>query len=114
MLLVEDLAKQELLTFVHSYFSNDLPPVFDNYFETFNHSYKTRNGNNSIRTKKHNTVIAAASVKVKGAKLWNDLDASYKIHTKRKTFRSHFKSETIKLYNWTNYNSLPYQKDLSK
>ena len=99
MLLVEDLAKQELLTFVHSYFSNDLPPVFDNYFETLNHPYETRNGYSSIRTKNHNTFIAAASVKVKGAKLWNDLDASYKILTKRKTFRSHLKSETIKLYN---------------
>ena len=49
--------------------------------------------------KKHNTVIAAASVKVNGAKLWNNQDVSLKIHTKRKTFRSHFKSETIKLYN---------------
>ena len=33
ILLVEDIAKQELLTFVHNYFSNSLPIVFDKYFE---------------------------------------------------------------------------------
>ena len=99
VLLIEDLAKQELLTFVHNYFSNNLPPVFDNYFEMVNHSYQTRNGPNSIRIKKHKTDIAAASVLVKGAKLWNDLDNRFKSPTNRKTFRAFFKSETIKLYN---------------
>ena len=73
--------------------------MFDNYFEMLNHPYQTRNGPNSIRTKKHNTDIAAASVLVKGAKLWNDLDNSFKTLTKRKTFRAYFKSEAIKLYN---------------
>ena len=99
LLLVEDIAKQELLTFVHNYFSNSLPPVFDHYFEMLNHSYLTRNGPNTIRIKKHNTDIAAASVVVKGAKLWNNLGNSFKTLTKRKTFRAYFKSETIKLYN---------------
>ena len=36
-LLVEDLAKQKLLSFVHNYFSNNLPPVFDNYFDLFDY-----------------------------------------------------------------------------
>ena len=47
LLLVEDIAKQELLTFVHNFFSNSLPPVFDNYFDTFDHPYQTRNGSKS-------------------------------------------------------------------
>ena len=101
LLLVEDLAKQELLTFVHNYFSNNLPPVFDNYYEMVNHPYHNRNCPNSIRIKQHNTDIATASVLVKGAKLWNDLNNSFKTLTNRKTFKAFFKSETIKLYNWT-------------
>ena len=69
LLLVEDLAKQELLTFVHNYFSNNLPPVFDNYFDSFDHQYNTRNGPNTIRLKTHATQMAASSVLAKSAKL---------------------------------------------
>ena len=88
LLLVDDIAKQELLTFVHQYFSNSLPPVFDNYFDSFNHHHATRNGPNTIRLKNHNTEMAAASVQVKSAKLWNVLDISYKTITTRKNFRT--------------------------
>ena len=63
-----------------------------------NHPYHTRNGPNSIRTKKHNTDIAANSVLVKGAKHWNDLANSSKTLTNRKTFKAFLKTETIKSY----------------
>ena len=86
------------ITLDHNYFSNCLPPVFDNYFDRFDHPHETRNGPNTIIIKRHSTEIAAASVLVKGAKLWNDLDISYKTLTKRNNFRAHFKSETLKLY----------------
>ena len=69
LLLVEDLAKQELLTFVHNYFSNSLPPVFNNYFDSFDHTYETRYGFNTIRLTIHDTDVAAASVLIRGAKL---------------------------------------------
>ena len=98
LLLVEDLAKQELLTFVHNYFSNSLPPVFDDYFDSFDHRYETRNGPNTIRLKIHDTEMAAASVLVKGAKLWNNLNTSYKTITTRKTFRTKIKSDMINQY----------------
>ena len=98
LLLVEDLAKQELLTFVHNYFSNSLPPVFDDYFDSFDHRYETRNGPNTIRLKIHDTEMAAASVLVKGAKLWNNLNTSYKTITTRKNFRNKIKSDMINLY----------------
>ena len=98
LLLVEDLAKQELLTFVHNYYSNTLPPVFNDYFDPFNHPYKTRYGHNTIRLKIHDTEMAAASVLVKGAKLWNKLNASYKTITNRKNFRTKIKSDMIDLY----------------
>ena len=98
LLLVKDLAKQELLTFVYNYFSNNLPPVFDNYFDSFNHNYETRNGPNTIRLKIHDTQMAAASVQVKGAKLWNDLDLNYKTITNRKKFRAKVKEDIINVY----------------
>ena len=72
LLLVEDLAKQELLTFVHNYFSNSLPPVFNNYFDSFDHPYGTRYGSNTIRLTIHDTELAAASVLIRGAKLWTN------------------------------------------
>ena len=98
LLLVEDLAKQELLTFVHNYFSNSLPPVFNDYFDSFDHPYITRNGHNTIRLKMHDTEMAAASVLVKGAKLWNKLNASYKTIKNIKNFRTKIKSDMIHLY----------------
>ena len=98
MLQVKDVAKQELLTFVHNYYSNTLPPVFNDYFDTFDHPYITRNGHNTIRLKTHDTEMAAASVQVKGAKEWNELNPSYKTITNRKIFRSKIKSNMIDLY----------------
>ena len=98
LLLVEDIANQELLTFVHNFFSNSLPPVFDNYFDTFDHPYQTRHGPKSIRIKKHSSETAAASVLVKGASLWNALDINLKDINKRKNFRAQFKIAKVNSY----------------
>ena len=68
----------------HNYFSNSLPPVFDNYFDPFDHQYDTRNGNHTIRFEQHDTEMAAESVGVASAKLWNVLNISYKNITIRK------------------------------
>ena len=87
-LLVKDIANQEIVAFVHNYFSNNLPPVFDGYFETLanNHSRNTRNGKNLIRIAEHNTDIAGSAIKIQGAKLWNKLDNNLKQITKVKMF----------------------------
>ena len=75
-----------------------MPPVFVDYFDSFDHPQITRNGHNTIRLQMHDTEMAAASVRVKGAKLWNELDASYKTITNRKIFRTKIKSDIIDLY----------------
>ena len=64
-LLVKDIANQEIAAFVHNYFSNNLPPVFDGYFETLanTHNRNTRNGKNLIRIADHTTDIAGSSIK---------------------------------------------------
>ena len=98
LLKVEDIAKQEILTFVHNYFSNSLPPVFDNYYETFGDNYVTRNGAKTIRIKNHDTETAALSIQIKGAKLWNELDNDLWVIPKRKQFRLKFKTSVTATY----------------
>jgi len=53
---------------------------------------------NTIRLNIHDTEMAAASVLVKGAKLWNNLNTSYKTITTRNNFRTKIKSDMINLY----------------
>ena len=50
-----DIVKQEIITFVHNFFSNSLPHVFDDYFEFIagiNNRY-TLHGNNLPKIQKH-------------------------------------------------------------
>ena len=42
--------------------------------------------------------MAAASVQIKSAKLWNDLDLNYKTITNRKNFRAKLKEDIINVY----------------
>ena len=73
ILKVEDMVKQEVLTFVFNYFNDNLPPVFDNYYDTLasTHCRNTRHGSNLIRKIKHKIDIAAHSIKIQGAELCN-------------------------------------------
>ena len=93
LLLVKDIANQEILAFVHNYFSNSLPPVFNGYFETLasNHNMNTRNGGNLLNIISHTTDIAASAIKIQGAKLWNKLDNSLKKLPKVKQFKAKYK-----------------------
>ena len=93
LLKVKDIIKQEIATFVHNYFSDSLPPVFDDYFETLVHYHNrnTRNGSNLIRIPNHVTNIAASSIKIQGAKVWNSLNNDLKKIEKVKSFRNKFK-----------------------
>ena len=97
ILKVEDIAKQEILTFVHNFFANKLPPVFDNYFETFEtcHNRNTRSGANKIKITKHKTNIASLSIKIKGAYLWNKLSNDLKAIPNTKNFRIRYKESLL-------------------
>ena len=99
LLKIKDIVKQEVITFVHNFFSNSLPPVFDGYFETLasNHNRNTRHGSNLIKISNHTTNFAASSLKIQGAKVWNRLENNLKIIPKVKNFRNKFK-----------YSRLPY------
>ncbi len=100
LLKVKDIKEQEILTFVHNFFSNSLPPVFNGYFETLvsNHNRNTRNGGNLIRITGHKTNIVALSIKIQGAKIWNKTDNDLKKTPKAKKLKSKYKLKCLKQY----------------
>ena len=93
-LKVKDIANQEILTFVHNYFANKLPPVFDNYFVTYAtcHDRNTRSGSTQIKPPRFNTKIADLSIKYMGAKIWNELSNDLKSISNSKMFRRQYKN----------------------
>ena len=86
LLTVKDISEQEILTFVHNFFSNNLPPVFDGYFETLASrlNRNTRNGSTLLKIPRQPTNITETSIKIMGVKLWNKLDKALKSITKAK------------------------------
>jgi len=92
LLTVKEITEQEILTFVHNFFTNNLPPVFDGYFETneSNHNRNTRNGKKMLFIPRHTTHITESSIKILGAKLWNKLD-NLKNVPKAKKFKYKYK-----------------------
>ena len=97
LLKINDIVKQEVITFVHNFFSNSLPPVFDGYFETLAciNNRNTRHGNDLIKIPKHTTNLAGSSIKIHGARVWNRLDHNLKSIKKVKNFRNKFKYSCI-------------------
>ena len=89
LLNIKDITKQEIATFVHNFFSNSLPPVFDGYFETLAsiHNRNTRNGSNLIKIQNYASNFVASSIKIQGAKVWNNLNNNLKNIVKVKSFR---------------------------
>ena len=85
---------------MHNFFSNNLPPVFDGYFETLvsRHNRNTRNGSNLLKILSHPTNTAESSIKIKGAKLWYNLDKNMKSITKAKHFKAKFKTTCLEAY----------------
>ena len=86
---VEDIAKLDAVTFIHNYFNNKLPPIFNNYFTLIRdiHSINTRSSEQDIYFKTYTTKIGISSMKSIGAKTWNELSNSNKLIKNVKTFR---------------------------
>ena len=101
ILKVNDIAKVDSLTFIHNYFSNKLPRVFNHYFTTVGnvHNINTRGSKNqNISVDKHKNQVGYSTMKIKGANGWNNTSAIIKKITNIKTFRNKLK-----------YTILPYQ-----
>ena len=76
---------------------DDLPSVFNNYYETFsnNHNINTRNANLNIRKIRRNNNFGASSIKSIGADLWNDLNSDIKKSSTTKQFRFNYKKSIL-------------------
>ena len=92
-----DIANQEILTFVYKYFNNNLPSVFRDYFTLFGNENGTvtRNTNFNIRFIERHSMYGEKSVKVVGAKLWNNLHNDVRLATSIKLFKSKLKSAIL-------------------
>ena len=97
ILKVMDIANQEILTFVYKYFNNNLPSVFQDYFTLFGNENGTvtRNTNFNIRFIERHSMYGEKSVKVVGAKLWNNLHNDVRLATSIKLFKSKLKSAIL-------------------
>ena len=102
ILKVSDIAKTNTVTFIHNYFHDKLSKIFKNYFTVFNevHNINTRGSTNNIIIANHKTNFGHSTMKIKGAKLWNNIDADTKKLKNVKLFRKQLKT-----------NILPYQDD---
>ena len=93
ILKVEDMIKQEILSFVYQYIHNKLPNVFNNYFlhrqilsEMIEEKRKRRFILPRVATK-----IGENTIKYTGSKLFNDNATELKLNCTIKTFRKHVK-----------------------
>ena len=86
---VEDIAKLDAVTFIHNYFNNKLPPIFNNYFTLVRdtHNINTRSSDQDIYFETYKTKIGISSMKSIGAKTWNEQSNSNKLIMNVKTLR---------------------------
>ena len=97
LLKVEDLYKQEILTFVHNFQNNKLPSVFDSYFTSFSniHNINTRYRNTNFILHRVSSNLGSTSISFEGAVLWNNLEISSKEIQSVKSFRKSFKDTVL-------------------
>ena len=91
-----DINKQEILIFVHNYFQENLPSVFNGYYTLFpGNNIQTRNSNRLIRKERRNSNIGENSVKNLGADLWNKLSPDIKNISNTKLFKTRLKKSIL-------------------
>ena len=92
-----DIARVNTLAFIHNYFYGKLPKVFKNYFTVFKevHAINTRGSTNNIIIDRHNSSIGHSTMKVRGAKLWNNIDVDKKKIKNVKHFRKQIKTAIL-------------------
>ena len=97
ILKVNDILQQEKLSFVHNFVNNKLPPIFDDYYLKFAqiHNISTRNSNYNFIIPISQSNFGSSSMKIEGAKLWNELDIQIKQISNIKTFRTKVKDKLL-------------------
>ena len=93
ILKINDIFKQEVLNFVYCQMNNMLPDIFDEYFITFSniHNIVIRGHSTQLQIPNHKLEIAAHTVKILGASLWNELSSNLKKCKTLKNFSLNYK-----------------------
>ena len=97
ILKVRDIAKLDALTFIHSYFNNKLPMIFNNYFQLVSeiHNRNTRRSEREIYIQTYKTETGISMIKGIGARLWNETDNNTKYIKNVKAFRKTIINDTL-------------------
>ena len=97
ILKVRDIAKLDALTFIHSYFNNKLPMIFNNYFQLVSeiHNRNTRRSEREIYIQTYKTETGISMIKGIGARLWNETDNNTKYIKNVKAFRKAIISDIL-------------------
>jgi hypothetical protein len=100
LLNVYDSYNLELCTFMYKHATNQLPDVFQNYFDVRSalHNYNTRN-KDTYQIPKVKTCFAQKTIKTMGPKRWNPLTEDVKNSKSIKKFRSKIKENITLNYN---------------
>jgi len=99
VLNVYDMYKIELGVFMYKHFNDQLPQIFNTYFNKLidiNDRY-TRN-KNDYQLMKHKTAMASRGVRSSGPRLWNTLSPKIKMSINLKQFKKQFKNDLINTY----------------
>ena len=89
ILKVTDIANLNAQTFVHNFFHEKLPQMFKRYYTLFGdiHAFNTRGSSNQIVIERHNSNIGHSTMKIRGARLWNQISEDTKKTKDVKKFR---------------------------
>ena len=99
VLMVNDIAKVNLLKFVYKQRHGQTPDAFRNYYieNMFIHTHHTRQAKN-LHLPVHNNKFGRKSVKHRGAIYWNETDGQTREIKTVKTFAKHVKERIINNY----------------
>lgn len=99
IMLVEDIAKTNIIKFVYKQRKKETPIVFQDYFTENNqiHKVNTRQQNNlHIKTPRSN--LGKKTIKYRGAQLWNQTNKEVRKYKTLKTFTKEIRKGYIKNY----------------
>lgn len=96
ILKVTDIFEVNVLAFVKKCLYGQCPTIFQNYYTYQQHNYPSREPKLYIH--RHRTNLAANSLKIKGASLWNNLDTEIKGKAALKSFKRILKVHYLSKY----------------
>ena len=93
---IHDIQIVNIINFVNNCLLGRNPPPFDNYYRYHNTPYNLRE--NTLIAPRPRTAFGAQSLKILGAKLWNDTPNELKAHQYKLNFKKHITRSRIMKY----------------